>query len=747
MAQEDVIKSIVLKLKGDNKDLIKSLEEVMKQGTKINQSLARPNSDLMKTVRTMETLAKTMPKVMGQLPKGFEKMQSAIRDLAQKDLERVGKKVNDLFDIMQRRHDRIQQMMKSGSSQADIARESAKAARTGERFTTAADAFSRAQQSVPQGGLTGMMNNPVAMMTMAGVVASAIKLSGTPVALASQITTGRLESQIATRGIALNKLRNYYSGNLAESVYLNRNPQALGRAANAADKEATARTWGMMSDIGTSTLLGAAAGGIAGSAVPIVGNIGGALIGGAAGLARGVQSTGAASWLFGGKRSEFLAQRQQQLIDAQRESSDLNMYYERFRQTQGERNRFQRQTGLSSAQRYGLGEAARGQGFEEQEAYGVAGITGRLAASGPLRRQEIASRAMGLARTFGLSAEGGAGLLSAGMRATGGNAAKAEESLRKIFVSAVQEGMDNVQVLQQMAQAVQETADNSKVQVDMSKAYDLIFGGADKQQLTGMQADYMKQGQKFFSDLSTQTTMGTAAKESVIRKRLKQAGVDIAQPEVQAMISRMTGMSEEELASINQDAMFMGVTKGKGIKAPENISREANRIVMENAYGSRLKELDRDLKSGRITEDQYRASVGSLTSMFGGLGARSEVLMDVGGRFKTPAEMKTGAVQATPEAMKQAETVMGTKRDTVEARAEGARFKGEQEAERMQRQKITGAVVEEAAKAQKAAVPGLAAGVGDVNASAEQLKMAIDNFVKSLSGQGSTYSPSGPKGM
>lgn len=579
---QDIIKQIVVKFKGDDKELKKTLDDVTKGMAKANTAATGGSTaNLTKSLRDLSALSKEYAKVgnsMAQMPKAFQSIIQSVRQLAQVDMKNTESQLERMSTKIENRIQRLNRMQESGASPGRIqaydqviGRNISQAGQLAQRLAASRAALGDTTPSgdgggAGSGGFGGMIGagGPFARFFGYGAL---IQAPGMALNFAKQFEHEQLSSDAAGRAFGLQqRIAGYRGGDLAQAALARQG--GMQRADEYAESQYSK---GMMGDLATfGGSLGSLAGGISTRNPMAIGA-------GAAGL---WSSTGNVfSRLFGNRDAAERTRFFQEGLEREKNSTIDPYLAKRFMEQAPERANFARLMGSPTSALWRNQAAAA---YETPEAQGQA-----MQVALQLRGQMGSNAAKGLSLATGrLGNLGGMDFGAMGQILGGvaigdkGGDKQAEETTKKMMAEAFAAGIEDSGLLENLLKFGSSIAAASRNPIDANAVIQRMAAGIGTDDVNNART---VQGAKEAEQFRQKTFAGDTNLRQNIRQvgaisLLKQLGV----PVTASNLDYIEGMSADE---INNDPYLKGISK-KGTQTGDiiqkNVAATQEAILMSN---------------------------------------------------------------------------------------------------------------------------------------------------------------------
>ena len=583
----EIIKSIVLKFRGDTKDVEKSVKSMTDALNKLEKGGASAGSNRL--AKSFQDFSKSATQAGVVVGKEFTKLQKVIQQIAKTDLQQIGKQTEQLAVKAERRLKRFQDMEKSGAAGPKVDRARALATGTSDKLEAFMDLFNQRAQGIGGagggggqqgggGGLAGMFGGGptgqfLASMMGAGAIASApskiadFAMERHRQALVNPAIASNLEIQQRLAG---------YAGNAEMSILARKG--SVDRAKQYGEQK---QFWGKAKDYGTLGVGALLLGGGAALSMTGVGAtlgvpamaMGGAMVAGAGAIAYG--GAGAADRIFNNKNEREKAQGFTEAISAEKERLIDPFLYGKFRETSRTRANLQQQFGISTKEAFDLRVKGLGEQMSPEEQQAVMQSFKPMGARNAGKLSIIAGReAIGQEMDLGTSSQL---TQSMAMSGKGTGPLNAQKNMEEMFRRAVAGGVTDAGVREQLEKTTAAIMDSSSSRMDAGTLMQSLIqylpaagpGGEMDPRAIQAASDAMK--------LREQDFQGNAP----IDKALKRSSVMQALPAGERNMPNI-----DYVNSLTREQVLQGTPELKmmGIDTPEKQKKLADSI--ENASGN-----------------------------------------------------------------------------------------------------------------------------------------------------------------
>lgn len=523
---QNIIKNIILKFKGDTTELkkeAKAVEDVLKKINASDSGGQGKNSVHGKLAKNIQDIGKNLEKAGIPLERSFKRMQESIKRLANEDLKNVASRLETLQRQTAKAHDRLQQARNSNSPMTDIRQA----------------AFDRMQQRTADMASNAGNLPPSAMnrgMNALGGIGGVMALAGQGIGIASNLYADQQANRAAAASYGIGKRMDFYGGNL-NSILMNNKYGTTQKSIIEGRRKAEGGAIGSALTMGGSAALGYGA----------LGTIG-AMMAGTAAAPVALPALAIGGAVAGGK---YLYDRYTGKIDAnaannaQAIEGSLNQQgldpiaYEKFRAGIGHNRRMNNLFGMDDATALANRTGFLGNQVSFEEGQGIAAsMRGRL---GSVKAMQAAQMGSGLYREFGTDAATAAEFAGSALRNTSGGSDRAKQQLIDSQAKAMAAGIEDsglTDLLQRYLSAIQDSATGTTSRADIMDRIAGSVGG----------------------DTSIRGIAGAISADEAITSRSMQGGLTYGQRlrKSKAVVDQMTGLDPGErqqmlvnLASMN----------------------------------------------------------------------------------------------------------------------------------------------------------------------------------------------------
>lgn len=726
----DLIKTLILKFKVDSKEVDAAYKKMADTTRKAFGE--KGGGGFAQYSKSLGDFEKNYSKMFGTVDKGLSKTSKLLQDIVKKDLQQMGKQVEQIHQKAERRLQKYQSMIDRGVSGPRLERARRLAEGTGNQFAGAADQFSSASNRFGAaaggggqggGGINGLLANllgPAALVSAPGQIANYIQ---------NRARAGIQNPATAIQPALAARMR-YYGGDLTDAIIAQGGGQK--RILDYANKQT--RTGVMGEAVGAGASLAAL---VSGAALTFgtggVGALGGLpmMIAGGAGLAK--YGTGAIDRIFNNKTEAEFAQNYQEARDAEIASRADAQLYQQFRQVAPGRAKFERLFGASSGDIAFDRQEAFANRMTEEEYTGIAtGLRGNLGST----RARVLATAAGRA-SFGqdISQQTAASALSAfAMSGTGGTQ-NAEKKLEELFTKSVSGGITDSglrEALLKQTTSIVETANNRIDPAEVLRSLMQFMPGLKPgEQLDERALNAASQANQFENDVMSGGGLNQAMRQSQALKLLQSKGIaatatnmqyltQLSPAEIKAggtdYTKNVLGLSAEDIKGFGQATTqaIYGVNSDVGAIQKQIADRKAKGLPVPESLNFAL--------STAIAASQGKAGV---------LSDEAAKALTLKGTGSSMADSVAAGGVVTPEMQKAMQA--GRAASSAAQAQEDANFKGQAAQDRDMNNIINAKRVKDAAVASDAGFKEVGkAGEGDPSKAAEMAAASMGRFSSAL---------------
>lgn len=500
MNSSEIVKSLLLKFKGDSSELqkeAKKIEPILKRLQENAGVFGGGNANQnMKLKKNFDDMGKMLEKVGVPLEKSFKRMQESVKALANVELKNATKELEKMQRLFVKAEERVKAAQGSGDPM--LSTKTAARDRIWNRMNEVAG-------GLPPRGVGGM-GRLVTAGSILGIAAQGMQMY-------ADYGVNRQASNAALASEVMRRRQNVYSGSVVDA-YMDRQYNMTAKAQAEGKKSAY---FGLGSDILKDTAIGAGTGAIFGGGIP------GALVGGAVGLIGGTVRAGyrLATGQVAAEATQKAAQYQENMKATAFDAQALA----RRSAAAGSRYRFQQQMHMTDQEgmNFRTGGATYGLSAEEMMGMG-ANLYNSLGRRGAA---DVARASASSYQGLGLSAQTTSELLGATTARTG-NAQESKRQLTEVMAAAFSHGITDSGLDEMLAKAVIAAQAQSGSATSAEHLAGLALrGGPGDGSAIGTQA--LMSGVQFSDQVSMRGGIQGMVKSREINKLLTQMGYTGAQ--------------------------------------------------------------------------------------------------------------------------------------------------------------------------------------------------------------------------
>ena len=620
---QNIVKEILLKFKGDTRDVEKNVKRVEQTLTSLQKTVAGSGqgASFGYLNRTIEKFAKTAEKFGVSINKDMTKFQKAIQEVAQRDLQVLQRQTDGLFRKTEDRLRRLKaeeqrlEQVRAGGTAAQIAAQERRVAirkRTyagaEARFAASAEEFSVAGAGIP--AAPGMGRRIGIGLGALGAVAG---LGGGAIELYQDTIRQREQTKAVLSRTLLRRKMAAYSGDITEAL-LESKEGALAKSQAYADRQTSAEAW--------KRGLWGAAGLAAIAAAPFTGGLSLGAFGLAGAAAGGLRAAGGAiPFFFGGGREEFREQQRQEQYNRLRDESMTAAHFQYLFGKAPTRYEFQRVMQMEDPAALRFRTAARQMRFGEEEASQTA-MTLRQT-FGNVQGAALAQQAMGLARGQGMNLQTATNLVQTAAF-TGGQGRDVKQTLTEIYTDAFSKGITDSGLIEVFQKGLVDLAAKSPDITDLGSMASRITANLDTiaggRTIGARDVQGAMQAQQILGDISMQ------GGETGFTKMTTLAQLTRGNTMATAFLANRTDEEIFQLAR-NKDPRLMGMLGEEGVSKLEEQYDPAKTLARKfrtTTMGREaLEKAKQGLREGRSLS-QVITEGGAFAEVLGGTGKISK---------------------------------------------------------------------------------------------------------------------------
>jgi len=716
---QDIAKSIILKFKGDSKELTQDLKKLEAALSSLNKG-TQGRGGLNDLNKSMEALTKKAGAFGTQFGKSFQTVQTILKEINQKEMKGLEEGINRTSKKLEIQIRALERLKASGANSGAIERMQGRIQGTAGNLNGMADQY---QPGQPTPGFMGRFG---------GMIGAGAAIAG----IAGQVGRGYNEAYMSPVYNKASLAQTYKNEKMAAisgdftAGLLEIKDKAYSEAMNDARNTQAGRDVSAVGNIFAKTLGGAGIGAMGGAAFAGLGAIPGAIIGGAGGLVSG--GVDAYKYFLGGGRETQFNQQMQSSLGARRNASLTPEIAQMLQSAAPGRLNYQRGFNVSDTDLYHNLRFGGEAGLSEAEFMNSAmSNRGRFSSS----QSSVLGIGAGMARRQLGTDLGTANQMISGIAMATGDVGNANTKLVGMYSDAFSKGITDSGMIEGIQKAVIEASQTGQqvdVAANMSRVVDAIS------MVAGLKGGYVgarevEAGKNLIAaqeGMLAGSPMGQFSKTSAI------AGISGGDFQT---YSYLKDKSPQELMSLGQDPIAAAIFGGadQATAAGKKAASAALAGTAQTSMGQKtVSELRAAAASGDV-QGFLKASRG----MAGIAGANTpETLLalttDVMGgmpeefKAKLSAQLKRGPQANLAEG---AGAAAGTQAQAVEQNA----LEGAEQGRRLQKE-IGADQISAAGAAQRSGTSG----VVSINQSVSSLQQALSNFANSLGALNNSPPPS-----
>ena len=539
---QDIAKSIILKFKGDSKELTQDLKKLETALSALNKG-TQGRGGLNELSKSMDTLTKKAGAFGTQFGKSFQTVQTILKEINQKEMKGLEDGINKTSKKLEIQIRALERLKSSGASAGAIDRMQGRIQGTAGQMNDMSDRYQPPQAP------------PGFMGRFGGMIGAGAAIAG----IAGQIGRGYNESYMSP----------VYNKSALAQTYKNEKMAAIGgdftagllevkdkaysEAMNDAKNTQTGRDMSTIGNIFAKGLGGAGVGAMGGLAFAGVGAVPGAIIGGAGGLVSG--GVDAYKYFLGGGREAQFNQQMQSSLGARRSASMTPEIAEMLRSAAPGRLAYQRGFNVSDTDMYNNLRFGGEAGLTESE-YMNSTMSYRGRFSMP-QANGLGIGAGTLRRRFGTDL-GTANQMLGGVAMATGDAGNANSKIVGMYSDAFSKGITDSGMIESIQKAVidaSQTGQQVDVAANMSRVADAIsmVAGLKGGYVGAREVDMGKNLMAAQENMLSGSPMGQFSKTSAI------AGISGGDFQT---YSYLKDKSPQELMSLGQDPIAAAIFGG-----------------------------------------------------------------------------------------------------------------------------------------------------------------------------------------
>jgi len=559
----DISKQIILSLQLRGAEKVQAaIKPVIASLSQLDKS--RSVTNLSKNFQTLSKSTSTMGETM---KKSFDKIGVVVGKVATENLSKLEKEFNKTTQRMERTVKVAEERIKRGDRPEKIQRTQQNVERRTNAAVNAGDAWSQQQASLPPppngpngpngGGVGGEgLGNIKAFGGAMAIVTALAKISQAQ----EEIQKEKMQNVSYLGGQLQQRRFARYSGDTTEQVM-----ELADQSVSKSKEYAKSQTEKHNANTTIWTTIGALTGGFAlGSIGALLGGPPGAIIGASAGATAGAALGGGKYFLNGGA-AKFEQESYEEHLEKEKRLHDTAKFQAYYSEHADSRYKLNRQMGMTSDEALNERLAGYGNLVNEQETGGMQlGFRGTF---GNTAAMQLTRQTGALARSQGMDLGAASGIMGGiGYGGVGGTA-NAQKNVQEMTSKAMAQGITDSGLIEIMEKAIAEMAKNGPGNMDVAGMMEKLAATA----ATGAGPGGDVTGRNVQNALNIQQAKNTLSLSGGTAGFMKMSLAAQIAPNDAGLQNYLSGMSAEQLQSLEKDPMLQKALGPEGIKRAKNM--------------------------------------------------------------------------------------------------------------------------------------------------------------------------------